>query len=190
MTIVYVVAGARCPRGSDAMPPATTQGKATTMPSKKETRPLEPVGKWEATVSLSSKGSNRADMRRKVRTNGIRRIDASDIIADAMNQLRAGFEVRLLDAERKDAIRLYPCLDADYTQMFAAAQTMGEFRHGLKDIGFTMKRSGNFANREEATEARARRSSAIKARRQNVTPDTIIVCPKCGTEIRVGKTLV
>ena len=189
MTIVYVVAGARCPRGSDAMPPATIQGKATTMPSKKETRQLEPVGKWEATVSLSSKGSNRADMRRKVRTNGIRRIDASDIIADAMNQLRSGFEVRLLDAERKEAIRLYPCLDADYTEMFAAAQTMGDFRHGLKDIGFTMKRSGNYANREEATAARAR-TKALKVRRQNVTPDTIIVCPKCGTEIRVGKTLV
>lgn len=173
--------------GRDA--PATTQGKATTMPSKKEVRPLEPVGKWEATVSLSSKGSNRADMRRKVRTNGIRRIDASDIIADAMNQLRAGFEVRLKDAEGDDAIRLYPCLDADYTEMFAAAQTMGEFRHGLKDIGFTMKRSGNYANREEATAARAR-TKALKVRRQNVTPDTIIVCPKCGTEIRVGKTLV
>ena len=160
------------------------------MPSKKEDRPLEPVGKWEATVSLSSKGSNRADMRRKVRTNGIRRIDASDIIADAMNQLRAGFEVRLIDADRNEAIRLYPCLDADYTEMFAAAQTMGEFRHSLKDIGFTMKRSGNYANREEATAARARRTTAIRARRQNVTPDTIIVCPKCGTEIRVGKTLV
>ena len=159
------------------------------MPGKKETRPLEPVGKWEATVTLSSKGSNRADMRRKVRTNGIRRIDASDIIADAMNQLRAGFEVRLKDAEGDDAIRLYPCLDADYTEMFAAAQTMGEFRHGLKDIGFTMKRSGNYANREEATAARAR-TKALKVRRQNVTPDTIIVCPKCGTEIRVGKTLV
>ena len=159
------------------------------MPGKKETRPLEPVGKWEATVSLSSKGINRADMRRKVRTNGIRRIDASDIIADAMNQLRAGFEVRLKDAEGDDAIRLYPCLDADYSEMFAAAQTMGEFRHGLKDIGFTMKRSGNYANREEATAARAR-TKALKVRRQNVTPDTIIVCPKCGTEIRVGKTLV
>ena len=159
------------------------------MPSKKEVRPLEPVGKWEATVSLSSKGSNRADMRRKVRTNGIRRIDASDIIADAMNLLRAGFEIRLKDADGEDAIRLYPCLDADYTEMFAAAQTMGEFRHGLKDIGFTMKRSGNYANREEATAARAR-TKALKVRRQNVTPDTIIVCPKCGTEIRVGKTLV
>lgn len=160
------------------------------MPSKKEVRPLEPVGKWEASVSLSSKGSNRADMRRKVRTNGIRRIDASDIIADAMNLLRAGFEVRLKDADDEDAIRLYPCLDADYTEMFAAAQTMGEFRHSLKDIGFTMKRSGNYANREEATAARARRTSAIRARRQNITPDRIIVCPKCGTEIRVGKTLV
>ena len=172
------------------MPPATTQGKAITMPSKKQVRPLEPVGKWEATVSLISKGRNRADMCRKVRTNGTKRIDAADIIADAMNQLRGGFEVRLLDAEGNEAIRLYPCLDADYTEMFAAAQTMGEFRHGLKDIGFTMERAGSCANREEATAARARRSRAIKARRLNVTPDTIVVCPKCGTEIRVGKTLV
>ena len=31
--------------------------------------------------------------------------------------------------------------------------------------------------------------SKKETRPQNITPDSIVVCPKFGTEIRVGKTL-
>lgn len=150
-----------------------------------------PVGDWDAEVNIKSRGPNRADTRRKVKTNGIREF-YSTRIADIIAAVRRGYEVRVIDDDGHHAVRFYPCLDADYACMFIAAQTMGNFRHSLSDIPFRMMHCGEEVSGTEAE--RDRKNAQARLRRENdsrvnVTPDTVVTCPECGTEFRVGKVL-
>lgn len=165
--------------------PAARRGRGN--PSRET---LMAVGKWRAKVSAKSSGPHRADMRRKVMTRGVKTIDVLDLFEEAKLLLRQGYEVRLASENDGEAIRLYPCLDANYAQMFVAAMTMGGFRQSVGDIPFCMVHCGETVDLEEERVAKERKAETIRRQsRQNVSPDTVVTCPKCGTEFRVGKVL-
>jgi len=150
---------------------------------------IEPVGQWDAEVKMKCIGPNRADMRRKVRTVGTVQIDVADLFEEAKQLLRQGYEVRLTSENDGEAIRLFPCLDANYSQMFVAAMSMGTFRTTVADIPFRMTHCGEEVDVKTASEEKAKKAETIRQNRQHVTPDTVVKCPNCGTEFRVGKTL-
>jgi len=150
---------------------------------------LEPVAKWEASVHATLQGPGRADMKRKVRTRGVKTIDVLDLFEETLIYLRKGYEVRLTSQCDGEAIRLYPCLDADYKTMFVAAMTMGSFRQSIGDIPFRMEHCGETVDPTTECEAKQRKAETIRETRRNVTPDTVVTCPKCGNEFRVGKVL-
>jgi len=164
-----------------------TVRRGRTNPSRQR---LEPVAEWEASVRATYQGPNRADMKRKVRTRGVKTIDVPDLLDETRGYLRAGYEVRLRSERDGEALRLYPCLDAEYRTMFVAAMTMGGFRQAIGDISFRMEHCGERVDPEAENEAKRRKAETIREmRRSNVTPDKVVTCPRCGTEIRVGKTL-
>ena len=53
-----------------------------------------PVGKWKPRVKLTSKGPNRADMQRKVENTSIIRVPLDGVLADLIERLRSGEDVR------------------------------------------------------------------------------------------------
>ena len=143
---------------------------------------------WDAEVKCTSDGPGRSVLRRKVLTKGTKTIKCPKVINDAIRLLRMGFEVRLGN-EQGDAIRLYPCMGKDFDTMFAAAMTTGDFRNCLNDKkAKVIRRFGKAVTVDEAVEEGKKKYEASKAH-QAVTPDTMVKCPKCGCEFRVGKVL-
>jgi len=145
-----------------------------------------PVADWVADVRSTRRGK-RADTERKVKTAGTKRMDISDVIDDARQYLRNGYEVRFACGERGDAIRLYPCLDANFSQMFAAAQTMGALRSCIGDIPFRIVRRDGMDVEGAKEEREQAQKEAAALRKASVTPDTMVTCPACGFEFRVGR---
>jgi len=168
--------------------PKTSTRRSADNPS---SRRYVPIGEWKAKVTLESHGENRPEKIRKVKVNEIKRIECEGL-NEIYDELLAGKEVRICNQRFGEAIRLYPCLNSDYSEMFAAAQTIGEFRKSLKDVKFKMVHCGMDVDPKEALKDKEFRKQAIAEKRQkrvNVTPDTIVSCPECGTEFRVGKSL-
>lgn len=170
-----------------------TTGSSRKMPRRGRNNPARheavPVGEWEADVTAKRNGRTNAALRRKVKTVGIKQLDVADLFDEVRGYLRRGYEVRLTSKNDGEAIRLYPCLDADFTQMFVAAMTMGAFRTSLADIRFRTSHCGQSVDPADERTAKGERAERIAAARQSVTPDTVVTCPKCGTEFRVGKVL-
>ena len=139
---------------------------------------------WESEnlVSLRAKGKNHT-VSRKVLTKDVRSLDAGDLIYDVMRLLKQGYEVRLNDHGGDAAIRLYPCVDKEMKAMYVASQTMGDFRHSLKGKRITFTRGGEDISEEEALDF----AKKCKQRGDEVTPDKMVTCPKCGKHFRVGK---
>jgi len=152
---------------------------------------LEPIAYWEAEVKVEKQGKKNAALRRKVQTRGVIKFKASSVLNSMMDALLAGYEVRLVDDYGDDAIRLFPCLDANYEKMFVAAQTMGIFRRIIEQIPFRMEHCGEEVNPQEYLEDKIARQWEIEKKREKlaVTPDTMVSCPKCGTTFRVGRKL-
>ena len=144
----------------------------------------------EVPVATWSKGRRRKPAR-KVITNGKVRIALTRPQTERIaNMLGRGNEVRLT-AGGEDAIRLFPCADTDFRTMFVASETMGDFRHAAyrgRRLAFTSRHGRRRIGREEIEE-RVERAGSGAAERRRVTPDTVVECPKCGFEFRVGKSL-
>ena len=144
----------------------------------------------EVLVATWAKGRGKKPSR-KVMTNGTERIGLSDRMGErVVGLLSRGMEVRL-EIAGEDAIRLYPCAMADFKTMFVATEAMGDFRHAPyrgRKLAFTSKR-GRRRIGEEEIGRRVARACGTAQERPHVTPDTVVTCPKCGAEFRVGKTL-
>ena len=125
---------------------------------------------------------------RKVVTRKIVRINASRVIDEIIDQLRQGNEVRLCNGD-SDAVRFYPCLEKDMKKMFIACSSMGDFRDSLADKKAKLFRLGEERSAQDMREFQIAVHDEAKLRK-NVTPSTIVKCPKCGEEFRVGKQLV
>ena len=147
---------------------------------------------WDEEVSVATwaKGHARKPAR-KVLTRGVAKVELTKgQMGGIMKMLGSGMEVRL-DFGGEDAIRLYPCAATDFRTMFVAADTMGEFRHAVyrgKSISFTSRRGRRAVSREEVEE-RVVRVERARQERAHVTPETVVACPRCGFEFKVGKSL-
>lgn len=125
---------------------------------------------------------------RKVVTRKIVRINASWMIDAIIDQLRQGNEVRVCNGDC-DAVRFYPCLEKDMKTMFIACSSMGDFRDSLADKKAKLFRLGEERSAQDMREFQIAVHDEAKLRK-NVTPSTIVKCPNCGEEFRVGKQLV
>ena len=144
------------------------------------------TGAWDdAEVHIKRNSKKLSTMTRKVVTKGIKHINNDKLINRITKLLRSGYEVRI-----SDAIRIYPCMEKDLKTMFAASQTIGEFRSCLGDIkAKTIWRGKEVDPDEKAGEAKARNNEYKRERAEKieVTPDTMVTCPECGAEFRVGR---
>ena len=138
---------------------------------------------WEPEINCQLRNRGRSDILRKVLTKGIKHISLGVKLHDKIVALlRQGYEVRL-----DEGIRLYPCAEKDCKTVFVASQTIGDFRKTLNDIIVkTVKHRGQEIDPETAVQ---RQEEHNTGKLVCVSPDQVITCPNCGTEIRVGKTL-
>jgi hypothetical protein len=147
---------------------------------------------WDEEVSVATWARGRARKpARKVLTRGVAKVELTKgQMGGITKMLGSGMEVRL-DFGGEDAIRLYPCAATDFRTMFVAADTMGEFRHAVyrgKSLSFTSRRGRRAVSREEVEE-RVGRVETARQERAHVTPETVVACPRCGFEFKVGKSL-
>ena len=147
---------------------------------------------WDEEVSVATWAKGRARKpARKVLTRGVAKVELTKgQMGGIMKMLGSGMEVRL-DFGGEDAIRLYPCAATDFRTMFVAADTMGEFRHAVyrgKSLSFTSRRGRRAVSREEVEE-RVGRVERARQERAHVSPETVVACPRCGFEFKVGKSL-
>ena len=145
-----------------------------------------PLGKWKPRVKLTSKGPNRADMQRKVENTTIVRVPLDGVLADLVERLRSGEDVRFTLGGR-EALRVFPCLNADCTAMYPSAHAMGELRDCLADIEFEMvDKDKSPVEPETARAEKAERSERIRqsreTSRQGVVPKRVFKCWNCGAE--------
>ena len=173
---------------SDSAPSFTTTQRNTDM----DTDTRVECTNWDEDVPVSTwaKGRTRKPAR-KVITKGVAKVELTRGQTSRITKmLGSGMEVRL-DFGGDGAIRLYPCAAADFKTMFVAADTMGEFRHAVyrgRNLAFTSRRGRRSVSREEV-EGRVERVEAARQERSHVTPETVVECPKCGFEFKVGKSL-
>jgi len=147
---------------------------------------------WDEGVAVATWARGRARKpARKVLTRGVARVEMTKGQTSRITKmLGSGMEVRL-GFGGDGAVRLYPCAAADFKTMFVAADTMGEFRHAVyrgRKLAFTSRRGKRAVSREEVEE-RVVRVEQARRDRVHVTPDTVVECPKCGFEFKVGKSL-
>ena len=105
-----------------------------------------------------------------------------DTIAEV---IREGYDVHL-----SERCRFYVCVNKAHTELEVVAQTTGRFRRSMADIPFAFVADGETVS-ETALRERARQLAAAKraAAAKQVTPDTQVTCPNCGTTIRVGRRI-
>ena len=147
-------------------------------------------GEWDAEVSITrQKDRTHQSMARKVKTKKLCRAYFDAVFTK--KKLRQGYEVIIMDRDGHNILRLFPCMNSDFTEMYVSAQTLGDFRHKtLEGIKWHTTYCGSDRSNDEVRELNGAERSINKERKFiEVTPDTIINCPKCGTEIRVGKVL-
>ena len=145
-----------------------------------------PVAKWKARVKVTSKGPNRADRQRKVDNTRTVQVPLDDVLGDLIARLRSGEDMRFT-LNGREALRVFPCLSADYETMYAAVNTTGELKSCLKDVEFEMVDKDSAAIRPETAKAeRCKRNELIHVRkeedRNGVVPRRVIKCWNCGAE--------
>jgi len=109
-------------------------------------------------------------------------LDPSDIervLVAIGNAVHEGYDVELCGA-----VRFYACVLKLETPCIVA-QTMGNFRRSVADKAIRPTVKG------EETTVEAVKELDSKARKEcpHITPDRMIVCPVCGSNLRVGKVL-
>ena len=164
--------------------PATRTRRSPRNPTPRKVK--VPVGRWKPRVKLTSKGPNRADMQRKVENTSIVRVPLDGVLTDLVERLRSGEDVRV-SLGGCEALRVFPCLDADCETMYPAAHAMGELRDCLADIEFEMVDKEKSpvepeTVRAEKTERTERIRRSREASRQGVVPKRVFKCWNCGAE--------
>ena len=144
----------------------------------------------EVPVATWTKGCGRKPAR-KVITKGVAKVELTKAQTERIaKMLGSGMEVRLA-VGGEDAVRLYPCAATDFKTMFVAAETMGEFRHAVyrgRHLAFTSRHGRREVCEEEIAE-RVGRACREGGGRAHVSPESVVRCPKCGFEFKVGKSL-
>ncbi len=147
---------------------------------------------WDdgATIAVTPHGAGQR-IAKKVLTTGIVSINLTRTQwQEIIGNLSQGKEVRLAH-DGVDMIRLFPCAEGDLAGMFVCAQTMGDFRHEPyvgKSLKYTTRKC-TMALSKTKVEKLVRRARQKDPEREHVSPETVVKCPNCGTEFKVGKSL-
>jgi len=151
-------------------------------------------------VNIKRRGRASTTLERYVKTNGtIAGKDLAEELGVAHGQLvkimqgivrivRAGYEVRL-GKDRENCVRFYPVLDKSYDHMLLVAQTCGDLRSAVSDLGFTPYHKGEEVGLEDIGELQEAQTEKHDKLYASVTPDIMVTCDVCGNRIRVGKSL-
>ena len=149
---------------------------------------------WKPKARMRSSGADAPQ--RKVLTKGVRE-QCCDLGA-IKRLLRQGYEVRLREPGAKETfLRIFPVLGTDLKTMYAACKAMSPLSGCLADKKVRVVfRGKEYANPEDAAaafeETRYHREDEGENSGEElaeVTPDTVVKCPKCGTRFRVGRAL-
>jgi len=136
---------------------------------------------WDK-VKVEEKNGACGTTARKVVTRGTHKIDAGELIAQAIARLRQGYEVRFTDGSGADAIRIYPCVARGTNHMEPSLRPMGMFRTSVQDktveVRNVAKSGGDRGEGAETSE---------KDDPKGVTPDIMMTCEVCGHRQRVGR---
>jgi len=110
---------------------------------------------------------------------GLDPTDVEHLLVAVGNAVHEGYDVQLCGG-----VHFYACV-AKLKTAFIAVKTIGNFRRSIADKTFRAVLHGAETAMEKI------RALDKKARKDHphVTPDTMITCPVCGNEIRVGKVL-
>ncbi len=145
-------------------------------------------GNWDPEVTIQRDGARHRALRRKVVTKGIVHVRAAKILEGIVRNLRKGYEVRLTDNAENDAIRIFPIASKDCRRMYVRTQAMGGLCEVLKDKTLVVTHGGEqLSERETERIVNEQHERYEEDRRLHVTPDTMVTCPNCGTEFRVGR---
>ena len=163
-------------------------------------KPRPTCANWDegATVAIRSHGRGwRTE--RKVVSTGTGELRLPKKYGDSLRRmLRAGLDVHLAFGDEA-CVRFFACTTEDGRNMVVVAQTMGAFRTATYDglvVSYTSEKGARKIAKAEAME-RFARSKAPRAQRaeggqerDHVTPETVVACPRCGYEFKVGRSLV
>ena len=143
-------------------------------------------------VNITSHGRGCTPARKVSTPNGKRLIDATDLLDEAHGLLRAGYEVRLTSKRFGEAVRLMPMMAPDLVTMQVYAQALDKFRdRTLAEKRARLVRLGREVSAKEAAAymSAKRAETPPEAGEVEVTPDSTVKCPKCGTRFRVGRRI-
>lgn len=146
-------------------------------------------GKWTFDVNLCNYSPKRVSLLRKITTRGVfdYHLDGRGIV----EKLQDGYEVRLCISD-KEAIRLFPVLSTDLKSVYVCAQSMGSFRANTYSTNeVSLHRRGKEMTKDEVdsmVSTAKKRNEDWKKNVIEVTPDTVLTCPTCGTLLRVGRS--
>ena len=126
---------------------------------------------------------------RKVLTVNTVTIDATALLDKIEKLMRQGNEVRLT-RRSQEALRFIPLSDRECRKIEPRAFFMGDMAKMLADKKLKITRLGAEIPQSAVQKLvdRARElGREAEERRRHVTPDTVVTCPNCGTEFRVGR---
>ena len=144
---------------------------------------------WKPKVKMKCAGDNQP--KRKVLTKGNREVYCD--LGEIRKLLRQGYEVRLCEPGGECFLRIYPYLGTDLKTMYAVSKSMTPLSRCLADKKVRVVfRGKEYTNPEDAAaafdETRYHREDEGEELAE-VTPDTVVKCPKCGNRFRVGRAL-
>lgn len=156
--------------------------------------------KWHGEIPLMTQKKANRPSNRKVITKGvvsgfdfneIAKAEDAAVLTRILDFVRAGYEYRMVDENGEEALRFIPIVEKDMKTVTLVAQTMGLFRKALDYKEVKPFYRGKEISRAKASKlvTEAQKEDAEYKQRVNVTPDTTVECPFCGTTFRVGKKL-
>lgn len=144
---------------------------------------------WDQPVVKVKRNGATTTIRRKVLTKGVKTLSVGGVMKEVKELMRRGHEVRLADENGNEVIRLFPLASPDCKTMYPVAQTMGVSKDWL--VGKILRVS--YRDHEiKGAQVQSLINEAkmhSDAKRRCVSPDTVVTCPNCGTEFRVGRPL-
>ena len=155
---------------------------STKKTKKKET--IE-VNNWDTPEVKVKKQGEHLSMTRIVKTTGDVHIPCDNLLPRITELLRQGKRVILGDGD----IMLYPVTNVEMTGLSVSAKIGGELSKCLADKTFKVIWKGREVNGKNLAKQYRNDVKENRKHKLEVTPDTIVECPNCGTSFRIGKRI-
>ena len=142
---------------------------------------------WDNECQIKVKRSgNCGTLKRMIPTRGTVVIDATKLLLKVKESMRQGYRVDLA-CEGEENVRFFPFASADCRSVLVRLQPLGSAADWLQDKKITVKHLGEMKSRGEVDELYREARAKDRKAPDYVTPDTMVNCPKCGFQFRVGR---